>query len=363
MVSKISKELAQQIVDTVKGVCGYNINFINRNGYVIASTDPSRIDTFHEIGSKVANSGNSIEVSVSDKYAGTRRGINLPIYYNRECIAVVGISGEPDKVRPFGVLAQRITVLLIREQELNSISSAQTEQRTYILNSFLRQEIKNQAYLDELLVLFKIQTDSEKRILLFRMNSGLPASIITSVEHHTLELYQALGIKLYMRQYPNDLVGVIEDADLKKAKRLLQEFVSQHQDTLRIGIGKATALEELSSSYECAKIAVKAARDRECGFVLFDDLTLDLILTSLSWSRRQEYLKKTVGMLKNEDIDLLRKYYAFNMSLSETSQALFVHKNTIQYQLNRIYEITGLNPRRFQDGVLLYLAVCLCEQN
>ncbi|MFR4713912.1 MAG: helix-turn-helix domain-containing protein [Blautia wexlerae] len=44
------------------------------------------------------------------------------------------------------------------------------------------------------------------------------------------------------------------------------------------------------------------------------------------------------------------------MSLHNTCEKLFLHKNTLQYKLNHIYRKTGLNPRRFKDAVLLYLA-------
>lgn len=363
MVTNISMDYAQQIVNTIKGVCGHNINFIDRNGYILASTDPSRVGAFHEIGSKVVASGKAIEVAVSDQYTGTRRGINLPIYHNRECIAVVGISGDPEEVRPFCILAQRVTSLLIREQEISSIATNQSEQRSYILNAFLRREITNQQYLEELLTQFQVDTRSPKRIVLIRMNNNLPASVIASIEYRTLDILQQLNVKLYMRQYPNDLISVIDDHYLTKALRLLKELASNHHDILRVSIGKATALADLSSSNDCARIAIKAITNRDCPFMLFDDLKLDLVLSSLSCNRKQEYLQKTIGGLDQEEIELLRKYYLSNMSLSQTAAELYLHKNTVQYKLNRIHEKTQLNPRSFQDAVLLYLAICMEDQD
>ena len=48
MITRISNNLAQQIVNTIKDVCSYDINFINPSGIIIASTNASRIGTFHE---------------------------------------------------------------------------------------------------------------------------------------------------------------------------------------------------------------------------------------------------------------------------------------------------------------------------
>ena len=47
------------------------------------------------------------------------------------------------------------------------------------------------------------------------------------------------------------------------------------------------------------------------------------------------------------------------MSLKETADSLIIHRNTLQYQLDRIHEKTGMDPRRFRDAVVLYLSLLL----
>ena len=82
MITHIGKQLATQIVDTVHDVCGHDINFINKNGIIYASTNTSRIGTFHEIGKKAADTGSVIEVKESDHYEGTSAGVNIPVTHN-----------------------------------------------------------------------------------------------------------------------------------------------------------------------------------------------------------------------------------------------------------------------------------------
>ena len=71
------------------------------------------------------------------------------------------------------------------------------------------------------------------------------------------------------------------------------------------------------------------------------------------------FVLKTLGELKEEDLDLLRTYYACNMSLQETADRLFLHKNTLQYRLNRIRKITGKDPRIVKDAAVLYTSLSL----
>ena len=62
MNEQIDRKLAQQIVDTVKDVCGQNVNFIDGAGLIYASTDAGRIGSYHEIGRQAAVAGKAIEV-------------------------------------------------------------------------------------------------------------------------------------------------------------------------------------------------------------------------------------------------------------------------------------------------------------
>ena len=45
MKVRITDELAQQIVDSAKAVVGWNVNFIDCQGRIMASTDSGRIGT------------------------------------------------------------------------------------------------------------------------------------------------------------------------------------------------------------------------------------------------------------------------------------------------------------------------------
>ena len=68
MTPYITRALAQQIVDTVRDLCGQNVNFIDCSGTIFASTDATRIGTFHEIGQQTAERGTVIEVRENDRF-------------------------------------------------------------------------------------------------------------------------------------------------------------------------------------------------------------------------------------------------------------------------------------------------------
>lgn len=355
----ISKEAAQQIVETVKSVCGYNVNFIDPGGNILASTDPERIGSYHSIGRQTAMRGTTLEVWESQQHPGSRPGINVPVFYNQACIAVIGISGQPDKVRPYAELARRVTELLIREQEINTSISLQMEQRSYLLNALLQNNSKDPAQLEELLHQLHVDSGKQKRIVLVRFDSSLTEKKTAYLEERVLDCFRRVDVRLYMRQYPNDLVGMLEEEKTPNAQFVLKGIACEEQGRVQIAVGRAVALEELSVSDDSARVALRVGTESGNAFVMFDDLSLELIFASLSSRNKSEFLNKTINGLNESDLELLRVYFSCNMSLTETAKTLFIHKNTVQYQLNRIAKITNLNPRTFQDAVLLYLAITL----
>ena len=59
MKVRITDELAQQIVDSAKAVVGWNVNFIDCQGRIMASTDSGRIGTYHKAAMSLPGRGRS----------------------------------------------------------------------------------------------------------------------------------------------------------------------------------------------------------------------------------------------------------------------------------------------------------------
>ena len=73
----------------------------------------------------------------------------------------------------------------------------------------------------------------------------------------------------------------------------------------------------------------------------------------------QDYIRGVLGHLNKELLDTLRAFLAKDMSVADSARALYIHRNTLTYRLDRITEITGHNPRRLDGAVHLYMAIWL----
>lgn len=367
MINSISKILAQEIVDTIHDVCGYNVNFINTKGIIYASNDYSRLDTYHEIGRQVALTGETIEVLSDEQYPGTNKGINIPIYYHKRIIAVVGITGNPVEVRRFAHLAERIAILLLHEQELDIVHRTIEEKKQYLMHSILYCEFDNPEYFDECLTEFNIDKTRNYRIVSIEINNRYNLQNKSLMDQDIETLFSQIQNGLYVYIYPNEFIGLICDDTFKHDEYTLKTFANLHAGIVKTAVGKAMPLYKCNESYTSTKIALQSlntVHNLHSGddtyptdYIVFDDLTIELFFSSIPANIRIEFNNKVIGNLDENDRSFLKSYYDNDMSLQKTADSLFLHKNTVQQRLNKIMTKTNYNPRSFRDAVVLYLAL------
>lgn len=57
--------------------------------------------------------------------------------------------------------------------------------------------------------------------------------------------------------------------------------------------------------------------------------------------------------MTTDDHLLLRAFAEHNMNVTDTANAVYMHRNSLVYRLQVIHRETGLNPRKFYDLVKL----------
>ena len=354
-MAAIQRRLAEQIVQAVKDVCGHDINFIDPGGMIFASTDAERIGQFHEIGREAARREETIEVARDDAYDGTRRGVNIPVHHNGEVIAVIGITGDPDEVRRYGVLAQKITALILREHELEEQSGNEKARMHHVIRALALGEHLNYDFYRAFLEQYGVDRNAERCVTVVRTGDAENLTALKSELHRTL---RRCGVTLFTFCYPNEYILLLSRGEAQSVTGALQALAAEHPGALRIGVGSFEPLSRQSRSYDAATIARRSLKPGEV-IAWFDALDLEILLGTLPTDARERYLSRTVSSLSADDRALLRAYFDADMSLKQTAEALYLHKNTLQYRLDRVARETGYNPRSFTDAARLYLALKL----
>ena len=352
----ISQKTAQQIVDTVKSICGFDINFINAEGIVLASTAPGRIGSFHEAGRRAILAGDTIEVKDDGLFYGARRGVNLPVFYHGGIIAAIGITGEVDAVRGYGALARRITDMLLRERDLYVQGSQRQSSLHYIIDSLAKGIPITQAWLDAFLEEYRIDRSDLYRTLVIRLDTRYNPGNLPLIQQRVSGVLERAGSPLYAFFYPGEYVLFFKDRQLSKLLPLFKALGEELKDILRIGVGSPRSILQQSLSYQDAVTAAESLADGRF-LASYEELDLDLILSGCPADARSRFLQKTIAALSPEDQALLAVYFEEDQSLVRTCRRLFLHKNTLQYRLVRIRRLCGYDPRAFREGAVLYMAL------
>lgn len=354
-------QFAKQIVETLKSICDHNINYIDVNGRIYASTDEIRVGNYHDAGHEAAKTGKTITVEEDDISRGAKKGINMPIRFHGKTVAVIGITGPPDEVTKYAVLAQRITLMLLREHEMdirdrNNQSQQQIAVRALTKNMDIDQDFLNEIFRNNDINMNKT---GWKTILIKAHERYHPANA-SLIESGIRDTFEKIGQNLHTYDYPNEYLVIAEEENLQKNMFRLRKLVDQYDRILKIGIGSTQTLRRQYISYESARIAL-ASLEEGSNIASFDEMDLQILLANVSGNIRDTYLEQTLGKLAEEDCEILKMYYDSDMSLKKTANSLFIHYNTLQYRLNRIREVSGYDPREFKQAVVLYIGIKILQ--
>lgn len=121
LIMIIPRKQMQNIVEELEGTIQKNINIMDETGCIIASSDITRIGTYHSGAQQVISQKlDELVICEEEQYTGAKNGINLPIIIEDEIVGVVGITGEKEEVQILGKIIQKMTKILIIDSYQNN---------------------------------------------------------------------------------------------------------------------------------------------------------------------------------------------------------------------------------------------------
>lgn len=160
------------------------------------------------------------------------------------------------------------------------------------------------------------------------------------------------------------------DSSLKLANAFSKDIRRQFpQHKVAVGLGQAARdINAWRTSYRDATQALELAVRLQAETPLYiGDLGVYQLILSLSDREKlKEFCERTLGTLIEYDMrqhaDLIKTLEAFfncHGNLSQTAEALIVHRNTLLYRMNRINEIAEIDLNRPETRLALHLALTI----
>ncbi|MET3697005.1 carbohydrate diacid regulator [Bacillus oleivorans] len=367
--------LAQEIVDRMKEIINQDINYIDPNCIIIASTDRKRIGDFHGGAQVVLKKKGMVAITDENQFIGTRKGINLPVYFDDNIVGIIGITGKEEEVSKYGKIIQSMTEILIKEAFIKEQSKIERESKKQFIEEVLfrindedketiriRSELLNvKLDIPRVTLVARVQQVKKRKMIDTAVNNYHIYNFINRyIDYDQQNLLVQSGLNYIMilnMNTTNDLIGLV--------KKIYENLKHEYNLSICFGIGSESRDDAgIRQSFEEAKKSLMVSLlYKKRFYVSIFDLDLELVVNDLSEKAKYNYLFKVFKYLDEEQlssyIEVLSTYFRNNGSIMKTADELFLHKNTLQYKLNKIKTVTGYDPRNTRDLVVLYLAVLI----
>lgn len=163
-----------------------------------------------------------------------------------------------------------------------------------------------------------------------------------------------------------ELKEVIKSEELEYiANQIVDTVSSETMYPVVVGLSTvASNIDELNNSYKEAQIAIEVGKvfEEEKSILSYDNLGIGRLIYQLPIKLCELFLKEVfkkgdITTLDEETILTINKFFENDLNVSETSRQLFVHRNTLVYRLEKIYKLTGLDLRKFDQAIVFKVAM------
>jgi carbohydrate diacid regulator len=129
-----------------------------------------------------------------------------------------------------------------------------------------------------------------------------------------------------------------------------------------LGVGRYhPGVRGLKCSYQDARAALTLGRHFHGGNQIYclDSLGIAAFIGISDQPTKADLARRLLGSLDHEPelIDTVETCFSMDCSPSATAAQLCIHRNTLNYRLEKIASLTGLDPRRFEEAVQIRLAL------
>lgn len=376
----LDASLAQSIVDRAMQILRTNVNVMDERGLIIASGEPGRIGTRHEGALLVLAQGRAVEVddALAERLHDTRPGINLPLRAQGRVLGVVGLSGAPDAVRQQAELVRMAAETMLEQAQWLQMMARDERLREELVLQLIGVSPAG-AGLEEWARQLRVDLAQPRVALLVELaDAALDADALLAAQQRLRRLLAeprpglacaAVSLRELAVLWPGVGAEGRDPALRARLDALQARLTDAAGSALRLALGGHFAGDDgLARSWQSARATLQAGRrHRPRDAVLcYGELTLPVLLAGLGEGWRAEEIQRPLRELAVHDREgqlrrTLAAWFAHDMKAAPSAAALHVHRNTLDYRLRRISEITGLDLARLGDCLLLFIGLELAR--
>lgn len=375
----LSSKTAQVIVEEISGIIGRRINMMNADGIIIATTDPARLDTFHAAAKKIIDEDlDEIVVYSNTEYPGALQGTNIAVRFQNKPVAVIGVTGPYREVIKYGRMLKKMTEILMLDEYYKQQSDMDERIKNRFLNEWLYGDAESiNRRLEKQGQSLGFDITVPRRVFIFEpvvkeeaFDAPLnPADVQSCIDSawktvRTLIRHEKHSVFLVSG---NELICAVADCSDKQLLSLVRTIRNSADKRLPLILaagldGRTEDYRLINSARLKAEKALKTClRSPNKEPRLYDTINMEIFSGEIPDPVKKEYISRIFKSCSEEEISswitVLDTLYLEEGSISRAADKLFMHKNTLQYRLNKLKKQTGYDPRSIRFSSLFYNAI------
>lgn len=380
------EEIAQEVAISTSEIIGKKVIITNDKSIIIGASNLARLGTFHEASVNIIRTGKPNPDNLDiEKLTGTKSGFALAIILLGKTIGSIGITGKKEEVRRYCyLLKEYLETMLYQKMYMNSALLKEQAVFSFIQDIVAFDEDKN----NEAFLLsrgfelgYDLKPPHAAIIIDIIHLAMLEKETATEIQSQLIHRKIKQEIKIVFNN-PNDLIAPLPDnkfvifidipsnmftpLELKEKCKEMSSNLLQMGVSVNIGVGSpAQNLKGLKLSYEDAWSALilgSKTTTRYPTVFYIDDFLLENFVSNVDKDLGERLISRHLTKLKeqNDWIDLSKTICAWceaGFNRKEASEVLFIHRNTLDYRLNKIREITNIDLKDYKKIMLIYLTI------
>jgi carbohydrate diacid regulator len=210
------------------------------------------------------------------------------------------------------------------------------------------------------LVIKKFQKETEVQVQEYKQNI---INIISSISNRTHDI---------IFNFYEDRFVIIKSMDMsvdEYCSKLANKIKDKLGIELNIGVGCiCIKIKDYYKSYSVANSAMEIGRKIKPKELIYNwyDYRLETLLQGIDEEKRSQFIGSFDKIHQNREAEkellhTIKTYFELGMNIQNTAKALYIHRNTVLYRLNRLKDQYGFDIMNSYNCMILYISIVLKE--
>jgi carbohydrate diacid regulator len=391
---ELTRVMADRLLKKLESTQPYDVVIINADGIVVSATDERIVGARHaDATQRLREYRSQIQKSPGQKGSlpVKERGNGRCLFVHNQLVGAIGLSGREEQIMPYLEMAKTISELLLEQEMDIQTESVQKAPQAQILMRLLSQHT-DKAKLRGALLSHEIDVNIPRTLLAVRF-SPLAAETVTPAaqDPNRMEmLFQNAfnnALALFKRRFSfsGDLIlpdaknamvfvfcmdrSYIPEQSAQKIAQICQLIVDDarlyYRLSAKVLIGeRCCCLDDYDGQYYqiIENLGIGEHIFPKFSILHGKSLVLGNITSYIPEATKKAVVEHTFGKLlsspqKDMYLGTLEQYFKNSMSIGDTAQNLYIHRNTLQHRFKKIEELTGYCVYNLDDLLTLRLAL------